>query len=94
LAQVLPGLARTLGDAPFIADIANGQLYLCATQAVQAIQQAVRGAGGYTVVLSAPAHRRGEFDIWGYAPETIDLMRKLKARWDPHGLLNPGAFLV
>lgn len=94
LPQILPDVARTLREAPFIADIANGQLYVCATYGIQTIQQTIRGAGGYTVVLSAPAHRRGEFNTWDHAPEAIDLMRKLKARWDPHGLLNPGAFLV
>jgi glycolate oxidase FAD binding subunit len=33
-------------------------------------------------------------DPWGYAPDTLPLMRQLRARWDPAGCLNPGAFLV
>ncbi len=35
-----------------------------------------------------------ELDRWGYAPQSLALMRALKARWDPAGLFNPGAFLV
>jgi D-lactate dehydrogenase (cytochrome) len=33
-------------------------------------------------------------DRWGYVPQSLALMRKLKARWDPDALFNPGAFLV
>ena len=43
-------------------------------------------------MLSAPG--QGDLDVWGYAPDTLDLMRALKKRWDARGLLNPGAFLV
>jgi FAD/FMN-containing dehydrogenase len=31
---------------------------------------------------------------WGPEPESLDLMRKLKARWDPAWILNRGEFIV
>jgi FAD/FMN-containing dehydrogenase len=36
----------------------------------------------------------GTSGVWGYTPDSLDLMRALKARWDPRGLLNPGTFIV
>jgi FAD/FMN-containing dehydrogenase len=30
---------------------------------------------------------------WRHLPDSLDLMRALKARWDPRGLLNPSEFL-
>jgi hypothetical protein len=27
-------------------------------------------------------------DRWGYRPEAIDIMRTLKARWDPQNILE------
>lgn len=89
LGHVLKSLAPTLGDAPFMAEFATGLVYV-RTPNVQAVRQAARSVGGYAIVLSGPS----QVDRWGYAPEGLDLMRGIKARWDPHGLFNPGAFLV
>jgi FAD/FMN-containing dehydrogenase len=49
---------------------------------------------GYAIVMQMPEDWQGSLDRWGYRPETQDLMRGLKARWDPHGILNPGVFIV
>jgi len=89
LGTVLQNLAPTLGDAPFMAEFATGLVYV-RTPNVQAVRQAARAAGGYAIVLSGP----NQVERWGYSPEGLDLMRQIKARWDPRGLFNPGAFLV
>ncbi len=89
LGTVLQNLARTLGDAPFMAEFATGLVYV-RTPNLQAVRQAARAAGGYAIVLSGP----NQVERWGYSPEGLDLMRGIKARWDPRGLFNPGAFLV
>ena len=82
-----------LDDAAFIADMANGHLYLRGSLDVRAIRQAAHENGGYAVVPSAPPGTDG-LDVSGYTPDALDLMQKLQARWNPHGLLNPGAFLA
>lgn len=49
--------------------------------------------GGALVVHDAPADVRARLDVWGTLPAALDLMRRLKARLDPHALLAPGRFL-
>ncbi|HEY5486082.1 MAG TPA: FAD-linked oxidase C-terminal domain-containing protein [Candidatus Limnocylindrales bacterium] len=48
-----------------------------------------RDAGGWLVVLRA-GELPDEFDRWVTPPRTLALMRALKSRLDPHGILNPG----
>jgi glycolate oxidase FAD binding subunit len=43
-------------------------------------------------VLAAPAEWKEGIDVWGATPETIDIMRALKAQFDPGRVLNPARF--
>jgi glycolate oxidase FAD binding subunit len=56
---------------------------------VRATAQAERGS---VVVQDAPPELARSLDIWGAVP-AIDLMRRVKARFDPNGTLNPGRFV-
>ena len=49
--------------------------------------------GGYAVVEDAPAALGSSLDIWGPPPATIELMRGLKAQWDPQNILNRGRYV-
>jgi glycolate oxidase FAD binding subunit len=43
-------------------------------------------------VLDAPVSLRGKIDSWGPRdPGTVELMRRVKERFDPAGVCNPGA---
>jgi len=33
-----------------------------------------------------------EVDVWGGAGDDIEVMRQVKAAWDPKGVLAPGRF--
>jgi glycolate oxidase FAD binding subunit len=78
--------------ASLIADIPNGLLYLRGALNVDAIRRTAHTADGYAVVLFAPPTATP--DLWGYTPGGLDLMRVVKERWNPGGLVNPGAFVV
>lgn len=91
LSAAITRLDRILASGAFIADIANGQVYTEGVADVVGLRSVAQSLGGYGVLVAAPT--RLDSDIWAYAPEGLDLMRGLKARWDPHGALNPGAFL-
>ena len=95
-------VAAFLQAGPFLVDLANGLVYAThsagdpdrTAEWLAAIRRAAVSRGGYAVVLRAPPVCRGSLDLWGYRPESLDLMRGLKARWDPAGILNPGIFLL
>ncbi|MCX6029888.1 MAG: FAD-binding protein [Chloroflexi bacterium] len=87
-------LAPTLDDAPFIADLAFGLIY-ARSEHLSAVRGIARSVGGYAVALSAQDGPEGaQSDPWGHAPDGLDLMRALKARWNPRDFCNPGAFIV
>ena len=44
------------------------------------------------VVLDAPQEVREKVDVWGDA-QAVPLMRRVKDRFDPHGICNPGIFV-
>jgi glycolate oxidase FAD binding subunit len=49
-------------------------------------------AGGSVVVVDAPAAVKESVDVWGPIP-AIDLMRRVKAQFDPEHRLAPGRFV-
>jgi glycolate oxidase FAD binding subunit len=46
----------------------------------------------FTVLRSPPEAKR-EVDVWGSMPESVGVMRALKAEYDPKRTLNPGRFI-
>ncbi len=86
----------------FIADAANGLIYASASPAnagaarawLAELHAAAIARGGYAIAIQIPEIFRGALDAWGDPPESIELMRALKSRYDPAGILNPGIFMV
>jgi D-lactate dehydrogenase (cytochrome) len=72
---------------PFMADVATGLIYTRGGPSL--LRPAAEKLGGYGIVVAGPTTSE---DRWGRAPEGLDLMHDLKARWDPAGQFNPGAF--
>ncbi len=58
---------------------------------VEGVRKVTQTINGYTVVLNAP---QPPDTVWGHRPAAWRLMQALKARWDPRGRFNPGAFIV
>ena len=92
--------SAVLNTGPFIADIASGCLYTIkpgedanvANAWLEALRKPALMSQGYAVVMDMPTALEGKIECWGYQPESIDIMRKLKARWDPDGVLYAGLF--
>ncbi|MCJ2519643.1 MAG: hypothetical protein LN412_01675, partial [Candidatus Thermoplasmatota archaeon] len=49
--------------------------------------------GGNLVLERAPADLKDTLDVWGPRPPGFDLMSRVKAEFDPKGILNPGRFV-
>lgn len=61
---------------------------------VARLREIVAEADGSVVVERGSRALRDEVDPWGPVPDgAMDLMRRLKAEFDPRGVLNPGRFV-
>jgi len=87
--------------AAWCCDVADGLLYAALAPAegddaifswLDNVRQPALALGGYAVVMTASDANGPALDRWGYRPDGIDLMRRIKARWDPAGILDPGVF--
>jgi glycolate oxidase FAD binding subunit len=77
--------------------VARAALGTCYIEVEPTVPPRLRGmlpAGAPAVVLDAPAPVRAAADPWG-APTggELELMRRIKARFDPAGTCNPGLFV-
>src|SRR6266700_2614200 len=61
-------------------------------RAVDKLRLAASAGQGNLVVLDAPAALARKVDVWGSIP-AFEVMRRLKARFDPNYTLNPGRFV-
>jgi glycolate oxidase FAD binding subunit len=55
------------------------------------LRRELEAASGSLMVLKQPAESK--LDCWGTLPDSLPLMREIKRRFDPEGVLNPGRFL-
>ncbi len=88
--------AGTLKSGTFCADFGAGHVYAVtsledvreAGQWLDQLRRAALSLDGYAVVLQMPLAWQDSLDRWGYQPQAIDIMRALKARWDPQSILG------
>jgi D-lactate dehydrogenase (cytochrome) len=90
------GSALNGDSTTHVVDFASGLIHVAPAETGQvlALREPALELGGYAVLVSSNGEGDSHFDRWGYAPETLTLMRRLKERWDPAKCLNPGVFLV
>ena len=58
------------------------------------LREHANSIGGNLVLESAPVEVKRHIDVWGTVGSSSELMKKIKARFDPGMLLNPGRFVV
>ncbi len=59
----------------------------------RAARATAREGGGGFLLEAAPPWAKAARDVFGDPPEALPLMRTLKQRFDPSGVLNPGRFV-
>jgi len=57
------------------------------------LREMVRSHGGSVVVQDAPIEVKRLLDVWDDAGDALPLMRRIKERFDPQRLMNPGRFV-
>ena len=61
--------------------------------ALEEWRRLVTGANGHAMVAWAPLAVKERVAVWDSPGPTLRLMRSIKERLDPHGILNPGRFV-
>jgi len=65
-----------------------------AKEIVAPLREGLAGEGGSLVVERAPVELKHAVDVWGPVPEpSLTVMKRLKAEFDPRGILNRGRFV-
>jgi glycolate oxidase FAD binding subunit len=62
-----------------------------AADGLMKLRSELEEAKGSLMILKQPANSK--LDCWGTAPDSLPLMRQIKSRFDPEGILSPGRFL-
>ncbi len=60
---------------------------------VSSVRRLVSRLGGTAVVQQCPPGVKSAIDVWGEDLAGIQVMRRMKTRYDPNGIMNPGRFV-
>jgi glycolate oxidase FAD binding subunit len=100
LGEALKLAGRQQVDARLAGHAGSGIAYLDlqgGTESLRAVIAGVRreatSRAGSVVVHRAPLSIKEGLDVWGDGSEALPLMRRVKGRFDPHTMLNPGRFV-
>jgi glycolate oxidase FAD binding subunit len=100
--EILAALDRARADGNKMSYVAHpiaGTVYVSTTGdrdgvgRSAALGELARAHKGHAVIAAAPAELKDGVDVWGPAPPGFALMRDIKRRFDPQGMLNPGRFV-
>ena len=67
--------------------------YQSLANALTQLRQTAMSKQGNLIIEVAPPELKRHIDVWGSAEGTLSLMKQIKAKFDPAGLLNPGRFV-
>jgi len=61
---------------------------------IHELRAALKPSRGTVIIERAPAVLKRAIDVWGYDFKDRVVMRQIRQRFDPGGILNPGRFVV
>ena len=64
-----------------------------AADTIANLRDAAANVGGNLIVESAPTVLKRQIDVWGPVGRSFELMKAIKTKLDPVGLLNVGRFV-
>ena len=98
--QAAPARVFALADSwqdggPLVAFPDSGLVY-SHTRELEALgnrRETAALCGGNAVVERAPSSIKNEIDVFGEHPEALEIMKRIKQKLDPKGILSPGRFV-
>ena len=73
--------------------VASDTDYQSLAAALTQLRQTAISKQGNLIIEVAPPELKRHIDVWGSVEGTLSLMKQIKAKFDPTGLLNPGRFI-
>lgn len=73
--------------------VASDTDYQSLAEALTQLRQTAMSKQGNLIIEIAPPELKRHIDVWGSVEGTLSLMKQIKAKFDPTGLLNPGRFI-
>jgi glycolate oxidase FAD binding subunit len=73
--------------------LAAGAIDELLLRALRELPGLVVANGGYVVVESAPPEAKTQLEVWGPPPSSFALLKALKRKFDPEGILSAGRFI-
>ncbi len=70
--------------------IPNPEPRIASPASIEKLRRLAADFGGSLVVTHCPADLKSKIDVWGPVGDDFEVMRKLKAAWDPKSTLAPG----
>ena len=99
MVNAMQTLSQYQGAAAIVAQpgygMMNAHWFSCdanMSEIILGARQAVHDIGGSLIVERAPVEVKDAVDVWDYRGESLEVMRSLKAQYDPNGILNPNRF--
>ncbi|MDQ7844762.1 MAG: FAD-binding oxidoreductase [Armatimonadota bacterium] len=99
VAAAVAALSALDGGLSYVAHAGVGTIWIRAelhraAEVFSAVGTVAASHRGHAVLAAAPAAVKRDLDIWGPPPPALAIMREIKQRFDPRGLLNPGRFVA
>ncbi len=100
LAAYIQENAALINEGDFLADMSSGCLYIMKPIGstneintwVTTLRQPAVAYEGYAIAMNLVEGIQ-DIDRWGYQPQALDVMKRLKQRWDPANILYTEGFL-
>jgi glycolate dehydrogenase FAD-binding subunit len=74
-------------------EASGGRVVPALAEGITAARERVAACGGSLVLSKAPPELKRATDAWGPAGDALELMRRVKERFDPDRRLSPGRFV-
>ncbi|MCL2932086.1 MAG: FAD-binding oxidoreductase [Trichodesmium sp. MAG_R03] len=62
-------------------------------ETIQELRQWCESTGGFLTVLAGPLEMKQKLDVWGYNQNALDIMHRIKQKFDPKNILNSHSFV-
>jgi len=99
VAAAVAALSALDGGLSYLAHAGAGTIWIRAeliraVEVFSALTHLAASHRGHAVLAAAPTALKRDLDVWGPPPPALAIMKEIKQRFDPQGVLNPGRFVA